>query len=340
MWALWKLAPADAPQHADVVTLRWEAPPQCPAAADVQREIDARSRGQARPVTATGSVRAKPRGGYVLEIAIEGLGGSDRRTIESDACASLAEIAGLLIAVAADPTTQDSSVASGPRVIAEPPGASISPESSPETRPRPEVESETPVPAGRDPANANGSRPSAKESRIPIGGALRIDALGQFLAVLPRTAGFGIGVAGAIRLPSARAELRARYLLPQPRDYSDHVGVGGSFDLWVVGAVACWEPSVGRTIVTLPICGGAELGAMRGRSRGVDETGLAHGLFAAAVVDGAVVVTPFERLGLRLGVEGVVALTHPSFHVRGLPTLFRSGRGGLRVAAGVEVRFP
>lgn len=73
---------------------------------------------------------------------------------------------------------------------------------------------------------------------------------------------------------------------------------------------------------------------------GVSQNGSAASLFWGLPVGAAVLSAPVKRLAFGLGMEAIVSLRRPQFHVRGLDTLFRAGPAGLRLIGGVEVRFP
>ncbi len=159
----------------------------------------------------------------------------------------------------------------------------------------------------------------------------------QALRLLPQLVGAGPAGALAVSGDRWRAELRGSYVAPQPRRYPGDASIRGTFDLWTLGAVGCWVPRSGR--VSFPLCGGAELGSLRGRAQGVAQPGSGGSLFAAATADASLVFAPVPRVAIRAAAGGAVALRRPRFHVRELSTLFETGPGALRGSLGVEVRF-
>lgn len=306
------------------IELRWDAPASCPDAEAVRGH--ARRRAGPRggvPVRAHGTVDAIDEVTWRLELVI----GSDRREIRASSCEALAEAAGLLIAVAADPALS----ADPP----EPPAAEVPP---PPPEP-PAIVAPTPAPAIEPVAVTEPVTPTAPRAPPRIGAAVRAEVTGQFLRVLPAPAAVAFGGAVALRLPRARLELRGRYFLAQRARY-DEAGVdaGGTIDLWTLGTSACYAPRRGR--LEVPICAGIELGAMVGRSFGATMPGSARALFAALPVDATVIWAPIPRVGLALGLGATPAVRRPSFHLRDRDPVFVAGPFGLRVLGGVEVRFP
>jgi len=302
----------------------------------LREQVRARSRDRSRPLRAYAQIVLDSDGlGFVLELRTESIAGVEERQLRGESCEALTEAAGLLIAVAADPTlayeapppthATPSSVVPAPLV---PPARS-----SPATDALP--------PRQTDDADLLPS-PSAVEVAPPprssVRAFVRAETTLQFFGLLPNAAGLGFGGALGLLLPSSRIELRGRYHLSSSAQYPGHPEIGGDFDQWTLGPSGCFEPAVGR--VSFPLCGGFEVGATRGRSHGVTLDGRATSLFSGLNADIAAVFAPIPQLGFWLGAQGVVALSRPRFHIRDLDTLFRVGPGGLRLVAGIEVRFP
>ncbi len=321
--ALVLVAPPD-----DGVTLQWNAPAECPDAQAVRDEATRRSQGERAQVDATGNVRAEG-DEWVLELTLRS-STVEQRTIRATTCAALAEAAGLLIAVAADPTLaaaeQEPPSDPPPLVPIEPPPVVEEPPSGEVVLPGPIVS----PPPDRDPPR--------RRSRVRA--TIRVDAVGQFLRVLPAVAGFGFGGAIGAMWPRARVELRAHWYLPSETTYTDVPDAGGRVDLWTIAPAGCWAPTFARSRLSLPLCAGVELGGMRGRSIGVDENGDATVFFASVVGDATLVYAPVARLGLLLGPQVAIAARRPAFHVRGRDPVFESGPAAIRLVAGIELRLP
>lgn len=311
---------------AEALTVVWDAPVECPDESAVEASFERHAKEGHAPVEARGTV-SREGALYVLELRLVGPAGTEERRIEAQTCDALAETAGLLSAVASEPAFVPT-----PHEVSDvvPERASAEPELDP---PR-----ELPAAPKLEASPPSSPRSSTEpEGTFPWALLVRVDGQAQALRLLPRVAGGGVAGAVGLRGQNWRVEARGHYFAPQPRDYVDLV-VGGSFDLWTLGAVGCWEPEVRR--LSFPVCGGFEAGSLRGRTEDVEQPGSAGAFFAAAVADGAVVFAPIPQVGLRAALGGVVSVRRPEYHVRDRQTLFRTGAGALRAALGVEVRFP
>jgi hypothetical protein len=325
---------------ADAIELHWDAPTACPGA-DRVREHARRRMGAAdtSAVVARGTVRSIDASTWILELTLEGEAGDEHREIRAASCEALAEAAGLLIAVAADPSRAPEGPAFAPESApAEP--ASTEPAPTKPTPPHLTPPPPTPPePAPPQPVVTPDPVPTAPSPRRrSIDGAIRAELGGQFLRVLPLPNDATFGGALALRLPSARVELRGRYALAQRVADATQRDAGGTIDLWTLGAAGCYAPRWRR--LEFPICAGVELGAMRGRSFGVTDDGSARTLFVALPIDANLVWAPIPRVGLLAGTGVSATLRRPSFHLRGLDPLFVAGPVALRLVVGVEVRFP
>ncbi|MBK6919487.1 MAG: hypothetical protein IPH07_18990 [Deltaproteobacteria bacterium] len=327
---------AQSPGDDDPLELTWSAPDGCPDAAQVREHVQRRAGTTAlRRTLARGRIERLDDSTWMLELVLEGDDGAFRRELRGTSCEALTAAAGLLIAVAADPTTRSGAP---PDEAAPPLGSQVDEDI---TNP-PAVTSA--APPSRPPPT-----PRASDTRAPVetsmrtrtrgvDAALRVDIGGQFLRVLPAIADASFGGALAVRWPRARAELRGRYLPGQRSRYADRPSLGGVIDLWTLGASGCYAPRWQR--LEFPICAGIELGMMRGRSFGAIDNRDAAALFAALPLDAALVWSPIRRVGLLAGLGVSPTLRRPGFHVRDLDPVFVAAPVAVRVAAGLEVRFP
>lgn len=310
-------------EPADAFELQWDAPQECPGAREVRAAFVQHAKDDPAPVHAHGTITRQEDASYVLELELRSASGKETRRIEANTCASLAETAGLLSAVASEPA-----LVPAPSTPAPPPPP---PEDPPPQETTP-VQASTPPATEPVPTRA----PLEPTDRFPLGLVLRIDGEVQALRLLPQIVGGGVLGAFGVRGRNWRAEARAQYFTPQPRNYADLV-VGGSFDLWTAGLAGCWEPATGR--LSFPLCGGFEAGSLRGETRDLDQPASAGAFYGGATVDGALVFAPTPRVGLRAGVGGVISVRRPRYHVRTRDTLFQAGPGAIRGFFGVEVRF-
>lgn len=330
-------ASAQAPA-VDPIDLQWEAPAGCPGADRVREHARLRMTTLApTPVTARGTVRTIDASTWVLELSLQGEAGVEQREIRAASCDALAEAAGLLVAVAADPSQSAATIDAVPVPVPTPEPADPTPAPPPEPPPEPTTTAIV-QPAIATPVPATPGRRSPRR----IDGAVRADVGGQFLRVLPQAAGVSFGGALVLRLLQVRVELRGRYTLAQRVHDDDDPTLGGTIDLWTLGASGCYAPRWRR--LEIPLCTGVEMGAMRGRSFGTRDDGAANALFGAVPIDAGVVWSPIPRVGLYAGAGVLAVVRRPSFHLREADgsriPLFSAGPAALRLLAGIEVRFP
>ncbi len=337
------------------VQLQWTAPPECADETQVRRQIEARVRpGEGRAVRAKGVVARTPSGELTLDLEIDG----DARHLDASSCAALAEAAGLLIAIAADPaaarrpprfdddpTTQAPASSEPSRelppddeTVPEPSPRSDSPATATSNAAPAQVEPSPPPRPSEAPSNVVDATPPPLRRSRRVGALVRIDGVAQIFRVLPRRVGGAVSGTVGLSLPSARVESRGRYVAGQVARYADRPEIGGRIDLWTLGVAGCWAPRAGS--IEVPVCGGVEAGSMRARSFGLSDDGRARSAWLALPFDASVVWAPIPWLGLRAGAELAVALRRPRFHVRDLPPLFRAGPAALRLVVGIEARFP
>lgn len=321
----------------DGLSLQWDAPAQCPDGVEVTDAFDRHAKGGLDSVYAQGRVAARG-AGYVLTLQVRSAAGEETRVIEASDCDALAETAGLLIAVASEPALVPPPEPAPSLELKAESGPDGQPESEdvPASRPNDSPRgTKTVSPRDRSESSA-GSAPKQDPRDAKLGWVLGVDGQLQVFRLLPQVVGGGFSASFGVLGGVWRAVLRASYTGPQSRDYPDLV-VGGSFDLWTVGAAGCWEPHQGR--LSFPLCGGVEAGSLRGETLTVGEPGRAGAFFAGLTTDSALVFAPTPRLALRAGIGGVFSARRPAFHVRDQGTLFRAGPGALRASLGIEIRF-
>ena len=312
---------------ASPIDLEWDAPPGCPDASDVAARIEVRA--DAHPVTAR-AVIVESDGAWLLTLDIEGAAGADRRTLEGESCAALADAAALLIGVATGPDADPATDAIEPEVV-EPDVVEPEPPAEPEP-----VEDDPP--AEPDPAPREGV-PNVDDETAPrspnLGVHARAAGLVEFGTLLPEPVAGGVAIAAGINIPWVRVEARGHYVAPRRLDDVENPGVGVFIDGWGVGASGCgvWEGEW----VFLPGCLGAQLGRTRARAFGLEQPGVGRGFWGQLLADVAVGVRVHPRVALTLAAQGALALRRPRFRVRGFPPLFQTGMGAGRLALGVEV---
>lgn len=158
---------------------------------------------------------------------------------------------------------------------------------------------------------------------------------GVATGLLPRPAG-AVSLAFGLAGRSVRAELALTYAFERLAAV-DVPGVGVGLRVGSATLRGCWAPRRGR--VQFPLCGDLELGAMLARGRGVDASRTRASPWLTAGVGFGVIVWIQPRVGLWLEGRGHAALTRPRFAIDGLGTVFVAPVAGVRVLAGIEVRF-
>lgn len=146
-----------------------------------------------------------------------------------------------------------------------------------------------------------------------------------------------LALTGSWQLEPAALELGVGYGLPNEAHYPSHPEAGAKLDLFYGSARVCVLPNAGS--VAFPICGGADVGVLRGEGFGLAQTSTSTQLFASLVIGPALRLPLSELVHLWLGLDALVPLVRPQYHVRNLDRLFRPEAIGARVQLGSELRF-
>jgi hypothetical protein len=160
--------------------------------------------------------------------------------------------------------------------------------------------------------------------------------LGAGLGPLPGASAF-LSLAVSAELPDWRVEVAATAWLPTDATYIELPSVGANFTLLTGSARACLLPSMGA--VDFPLCGGAEVGLMRGSGFGVQQVATSDQLWAAGVVGPSVRWTLGPALSFWIGADAVIGIVRPSYQMRNLEQLYRPDAVAARTWAGLEVRL-
>jgi hypothetical protein len=135
----------------------------------------------------------------------------------------------------------------------------------------------------------------------------------------------------------ARLELGGLVLAPRTAETPR-----GDLRVWLAAGGATGCARLGRGMVEVPLCGGLELGAMRGDARAVPGGRSATNWWLAAVAGAGVVVRPGPRWGIWVALQVVVGLAKPGFQARDpgpVVTLHQPAGATGRLLVGVELRF-
>lgn len=287
--------------------LRWSAPVGCPSAAELRQGIELRLGRPLGPREAQIDARVDPgEGGYRLTLRAEARGVSEQRTLDADDCGALTAAAALIVALAVDPVA-----------VAEVMESTAEPDALP---PAPRRRSASPGPSTPESA-----------ARGFLGGLLRVGA-GVGLGAGPGATAVP-SLSGGLRWGRARLELEGSYWIPRPSEpiESEVVRVQlGTAALRGCGVLA-------RDRLEAPLCGGLQLGGMRGDYEQVSRTTLWLALEAGVGLSWWFA----PRFGLAGGFTAAVPLVRPGFDAATDPPvrLFEPSSVAGRLWLGIELRL-
>ncbi|MBZ5710143.1 hypothetical protein [Nannocystis pusilla] len=339
--------------------LVWEAPRGCPGReellAAVERRLGRAFAGEVEVEARVSLYPEAPRYRLTLRIATRGRGAT--RTLTSQRCAALVDATALLVATAA---RREAGVAAAAGVESPPPrppadaageveigeAAELSPETEPGPEPTPApqgpgapeaaMEIEMAGPLSGEPVSSETPLQAPGRPRRRLGGALRVQG-GPEYGALPGVSG-AVMLAGGLLWRRARLELRGTFLSPRTKalqpegELRAFAGMGA--------ALGCGR--LGPRRVEIPLCGGLEVGGVRGIAQGVVGARSTTGLWLAVVASAGVAVAVHPRVRVGAALEGVAGILVPGFELRdpGPPVpLFASSRISGRLLFAVELRF-
>ena len=351
-------AAGDEPRDGVEPVLRWSGPTECPTEALVLETV---SRYVGRSiddelVRASGTV-VREGDGFVLELRIRGAEGRpETRTLRDADCAVLSDVAALMIAVAIDP--EAAAVA-----LDEPPAdadGSVPDEEAEAEVPapaEPEVVERAPAvvpevvapPAAAEPSETEpidhderrrSCRPTAERAGPgrgrPSCWALAVRVVVQH-GPLPRV-GAGLGGDAALLWPRVRLAAGGTFFFARPARVDADDQLGGDVRLGVGRLRVCGR--LGWGTLELPLCGGAELGALRGEGVGVDRPRSDRLPWLAMLADVGLGWSPRRWLATRLELGAAVPVLQQRFAIDGLGVVHEPSAVGLRAALALEWRLP
>ena len=340
--------------------LQWSAPSGCPDRGALLQGVALR---RGRPLTA-GEARVDARirkigARYVLNLAVSAGPRSERRTLSADTCAPLVDATALLITLTVD------SAASRPPTL--PPGVEASPGDpsqaptgtlSPADRDGPFGPDTSSIPGPRDsdplaPAPGISARPAPTELaddpppgrslHEPIvvpprparpGALLRLQG-GPELGAVPGPSA-AVGLAFGLLWPRWRLELQGNFVAPRAVQRPQ-----AELRAWLLSGAVLACVRLGRAGLEFPLCGGFELGGMRGRARGPEVGQAGYGVWFAGVLGGGVAWRVRPRLAVWGALQGLLAV-RPSFQLtdpRDPVILFEPSPVSGRLLLGLELRL-
>lgn len=308
--------------------IRWQAPVACPAAPEVRRGIERRLGRTLAERDAEVDARVEPTGsdgGFRLVLRTTAAGVVDERTLEAVDCRVLADATALVVALAIDPVA----VAEAMIATAGDDPLEVPPAEPPAPTPVRRGQSQ---PARPDRSDASGA--GLARSRRP-GGLLRAGA-GVGLGALPGVTGVP-SLAAGLRWRRARLELEGAYWIPRVSEPID----GGRVVVQLGTATARGCGQLGRDRLEAPLCGGLQVGGMRGEGRGAPEARAAQGPWVALEAGMGLSWRLGRRWALAGGFTAAIPVYAPAFELVDdpPPRLFEPSAVAGRVWLGVELRL-
>jgi hypothetical protein len=294
----WSVAPA--------IELRWHAPAGCPDATHVtSRLVEYLGQTSVPDVRARvdADVRQLDDGAWELTLRFEDHP-DDPRVLTNTSCEGLAEAAVVVVAIAVTPAA----------AVEEPERAQAPPEPTTTTRP---------------PSKAADGRP---EPRVQ----LSLTALAG-VGFGPVPVGFALAPSIAVSSRRWHVGIAAVYEPARSLRLDDLPASGSDLMHWALGPEACWLAPI-RSYLSIPLCGGFELGQLDASPVELLEGQRQRSLWAAGIVTAGLRFRVHARVAVWLVPSAVIAFTRSRVVVQGEPSpLFRTAPVGVRGLAGLEV---
>ena len=310
------------PPDEDAVS--FTAPQGCPSADDVRARVTEYLGGKATlvGVRIDARVEARAEGGFTLDVTVGSASGTTHHELSADTCETLANAVALVAAVALDPLDVAAAIE-----------AARKPEPEPEPAP-PEKAAAPPEPAPkRSPPRTPRVEPP---KRRPVLFALRPDFAIDY-GPLPRL-GIGGGFTTTVLGRGWRAE--AGMVALAPRHAASGIVPSATAAVGLVAGRARGCGVLGRSLVEFPLCGGVEIGALRGQGDGSTvRARTRRALWAAGVLGPSIAIVPRRFIAIIAGVEAVFPFVRPAFDL-GDEIVHRARVAGVRAGLAVEIRVP
>ena len=310
------------------VELQWSGTDGCPSAEEVEQRVAERLADREGPVRASVvvAVASGIDGGYALSLDVTLPDESVHRDLEASDCSVLVDATAVVVGIAVEPQIPAEELRTA---------TLIPTETAPATVPAPAIERETIEEPPPPPREVESPVPEPEPKRVRVGGLVRLQG-GGTVGVLPGVAG-AAGLRIGVRGRRWRAEVGGDHTFSVRHAFPDEPSVGAEFSLWSGAARGCGV--LGKTTLEFPLCAGVDAGLMRADGFGGDINRSLVEPWAAAVVAPGLVWMPHPNVGLGLSADAFVALRRPGFTGEERPLLHRAFPVGLRLVAGLEVRF-
>jgi hypothetical protein len=318
--------------------LRWTAPEGCPNQANVEARITDYLGAMPPPGSAAidASVVATDDGRLRLTVKVTSGSGATDHALASDRCEVLADAVALIAAVALDPLEVAAAVEAGRTTPLPEPEPAPPPEDLDDPVPEPDA---APPPAPTENADASLAEPNPGIRRFP---RLRLGLRPEFIVDWGALPGVAVGGAfsGALLGQHWRFEAGPVFVAGRSASSSLVSDATALISLTAVDVRGCGVLRSRNRVVEGPLCGGIELGALRGRGTGStvgpeDRTRL----WSAAILAPAVAFVPRYWLSIFVGADVIIPLSRTAFEI-GDEEVHRAQSAGVRGRLGVEVRVP
>lgn len=298
-------------QGGEPLELAWDAPPGCPAQADVLAEVHRIvGGGEVRRTVRAEAHVAQQGDRWVITLRTVQGASEGERSLQGHTCKAVSSAAALVLAL----TLQTDAPEPPPR-----PSASAS-----ASAPPPVASSAPPIPP--------------PPPRAPLSLVMRAGG-GVGFGAVPGAGGLASAAVG-LRYKRFQASLAFSYVAETSQSIAARPTAGGQFALLATTLVACLAPVAGAdSIVEIWGCAGGEGGWMLARAFGVTASNEAvYGWFAPVLMP-RVAYVPTPKVAVFFEGAFSIPLERPRFTVEGLEPVYRVPPMGLRLLLGVELRF-
>ena len=286
----------------------------------------------AADVVATGTVRLSD-AGYTLTLEVDDRVALQSRELEAADCAVLTRAAALVVVVALDPVQL---AARWPEPAPEAVEVAEPPPAEPEERVEPEPVEAAPVePVAPQAPKPSPRRPGSLEYGVGVG-------FGVAARTLPGL-GFGLELAPFVGVPRVHGRVVAQYRTPRQVAVAGNPDAGARFQLAAVGVRVCPNVMPKATArVRLPLCAGADFGAVMASGEGPDvrNASRAQPFWSAVTLEAGVAVQVARWVSITGAFEAGIALSRPSFALAGAEQLHTVARFAPRGTLGVQFHRP
>lgn len=351
--------------RADAPWLRWHAPPGCPGGQRVEALVGERLARAVAPGEIEVDARLEPEPtGFRVDLTMTRGAAVEARTLEASECEVLADATALLVAVTVDPLAasrrrptpqrpsipeptiarapRDRSAGTGARRPTSPIASSdevagLDATASSDAIDRLDAAAMGDEVTGLDTITESSETMDPPRRSTSARPSSSVTALGGLaLGTTPGLTG-GPSLAWGLLWPRLRLELAGLYSAPRLRGESRGAV---SVSLGVVRAGACAR--LGTTTLELPLCGGVEVGTLRGEGRRAVDARTTHATWLAAALGLGLTGWWHPRIAPVARVDLVLPVAYPAFELRSADAaveLFRPWVVSGRLWLGVELKF-